>query len=121
MCREVDADLGQTLDLYPQMIDCCSYMFIESHCRSSGHDPGSVPYFWGDRSWNNFYGHSPPSADARRVVVSYKRKYVHKVLVKRLVTLAQEKSVVRSTDHLNMTIAVDWDVKPQTKQTKTCL
>ena len=26
-------------------------------------------------------------------------------------------SVVRSTDSLNMTIAVDWDVKPQTKQT----
>ena len=35
------------------------------------------------------------SADSRRVVVSYKRKYVHKVLVKRLVTLAQEKSVIR--------------------------
>ena len=30
-----------------------------------------------------------PSADLRRVVVSYKRKYVHKV------KLAQEKSVVR--------------------------
>ena len=27
--------------------------------------------------------------------------------------LAQEKSVVRLTDHLSMTIAVDWDVKPQ--------
>ena len=35
------------------------------------------------------------SADSRRVVVSYKRKYVHKVLVNRLVQLAQEKSVVR--------------------------
>ena len=32
-----------------------------------------------------------PSADSRRVVVSYKRKYVHKVLVNRLVKLAQEK------------------------------
>ena len=32
-----------------------------------------------------------PSADSRRVVVSYKRKYVHEVLVK----LAREKSVVR--------------------------
>ena len=42
----------------------------------------------------NFYGHSP-SADSRRVVVSYKRKYVHKVLVNRLVKLAQEKCVVR--------------------------
>ena len=36
-----------------------------------------------------------PSADSRRVVVSYKRKYMHKVLVNRLVKLAQEKSVVR--------------------------
>ena len=29
-----------------------------------------------------------PSADSRRVVVSYKRKYVHKVMVNRLVKLA---------------------------------
>ena len=36
-----------------------------------------------------------PSADSRRVVVSYKRKYVHKVLVNCLAKLAQEKSVVR--------------------------
>ena len=32
-----------------------------------------------------------PSADSRRVVVSYKRRYVHEVLVNRLVKLAQEK------------------------------
>ena len=31
-----------------------------------------------------------PSADSRRVVVSYKRNYVHGVLVNRLVKLAQE-------------------------------
>ena len=36
-----------------------------------------------------------PSADSRRVVVSYKQKYVHEVLVNCLVKLAQEKSVVR--------------------------
>ena len=36
-----------------------------------------------------------PSADLRWVVVSYKRKYVHEVLVNCLVMLAQEKSVVR--------------------------
>ena len=30
-------------------------------------------------------------ADSRRAVVSYKRKYVHKVLVNRFVKLAQEK------------------------------
>ena len=39
----------------------------------------------------NFYGYSPPSADLRRVVVSYKRKYVHKVLVNGLVKLSMEK------------------------------
>ena len=33
-----------------------------SDCRSRGRefDPGPVPYFCGDWSWNNFYGHSPP-------------------------------------------------------------
>ena len=36
-----------------------------------------------------------PSTDSKRVVVSYKRKYVHEVLVNWLVRLAQEKSVVR--------------------------
>ena len=39
-------------------------------------------------------GHSPPSTDSRRVVVSYKRLYVHKVLVKRLGKLARGKSMV---------------------------
>ena len=36
-----------------------------------------------------------PSADSRKVFVGYKRKYVHEVLVNRLVKLAQEKSLVR--------------------------
>ena len=36
-----------------------------------------------------------PSADSKMVVFSYKRKYVHKVLVNHLVKLAQEISVVR--------------------------
>ena len=35
------------------------------------------------------------SPDSRRVAVSYKRKYVHEVLVTCLVKLSQEKSVVR--------------------------
>ena len=35
-----------------------------------------------------------PSADSRRVDVSYKQKYVHEVLVNHLVMLAQEKFVV---------------------------
>ena len=46
-----------------------------------------------------------PSADSRRVVVSYKRKHVHKVQVNCL------------ADRPDMTIAVDWDVMHQTKQT----
>ena len=36
-----------------------------------------------------------PSADSSKVVVSYKLKYVHEILVSRLVKLAQEKSLVR--------------------------
>ena len=35
-----------------------------------------------------------PSADSRRVIVSYKRKYVQEGLVNCLVKLAQEKNVV---------------------------
>ena len=46
---------------------------------------------------------------------------MHEVLVNCLVKLAQEKSVVRLTDRPNMTIAVDWDVKHQTKQKQTKL
>ena len=58
-----------------------------------------------------------PSADSRRVVVSYKQKYVHEVLVNILAELAQENSVVRWSDCEcpDMTIAIDWDVKQQTK------
>ena len=55
-------------------------------------------------------------------VVSYKLKYVHEVLVNRLIKLAQKKKVVRWTDRPAMTIAVDCDIKQlnaQNKQTKT--
>ena len=41
---------------------------------------------------------------------------MHEVLINRLVKLGQEKSVVRITDGLNMTIAVDWDIMSQTKK-----
>ena len=37
---------------------------------------GSTPAD-GDWSWNIFYGHSLPSADSRRAVVSFWRKNVH--------------------------------------------
>ena len=68
----------------------CRYV---SDCKSWGRefDHGPVPYFRG-------IGHEIistaiflPSVDSRRVVVSYKRKYVHIVLVNRLVKLVQEK------------------------------
>ena len=36
-----------------------------------------------------------PSTDSRRVVASYKQKFMHVVLVNCIVKLAQEKSVVR--------------------------
>ena len=54
-----------------------------------------------------------PFTDLKRVFVSYKHKYVHKVLVNCLVKLAQETSVVRLSDRPDMTIAVDWDIKNQ--------
>ena len=54
-----------------------------------------------------------PSAYSRRIVGSYKRKYVHEVLVNSLVKLAQEKSDVMLTDHPNMTIAADQYVTQQ--------
>ena len=46
---------------------------------------------------------------------------MHEVLVNRLFKLAQEKSVVMWNDPLIMTIAVDWDVKQQIKQTNKSL
>ena len=39
--------------------------------------PRSATFFHGDWSWNIFYGHSLPSADSRRTVVSFWRKNVH--------------------------------------------
>ena len=37
----------------------------------------SATFFRGDWSWNIFYGHSLPSANSRRAVVSFWRKNVH--------------------------------------------
>ena len=41
----------------------------------------NFPGMRGVWSWNNFYGHSLPSTDWRKAVVSYWRKNVHQVLV----------------------------------------
>ena len=61
-------------------------------------------------------GRSLPTADSSKAIVSYWRKDVHFVLVNRLGSLHRN-SVVKRTDGLDMTIVVDWDVKPQIKQT----
>ena len=51
--------------------------------------------------------YTAPSADSRRAVVSYWRKYVHIVLVNRLGGLSlPRKSVVRLTDRPDMTLDV---------------
>ena len=58
----------------------------------------------------------PFSSLQRRIFVSYKQKYVHKILVNHFV----KKSVcIKYTDHPDMTIAVDWEVKNQTKPKRT--
>ena len=73
-------------------------------------DPGPVPYFRGDWLWNTFYCHSPPfrwiiqegllSATSESMCMKYWK-------VTCLFKLAQEKCVVRWTDHPVMTLAVD--------------
>ena len=83
-------------------------------------DPGvtsSIPAWWRliIKSFLRSFS-SLPLNHSRRIVVRYKRKYVHKVLVNCLFKLADEKSVVRWTDRLAITIAVDLGCKA-TKQT----
>ena len=38
---------------------------------------GSATFFHEDWSWDIFYGHSLPSADSRRAIVSFWQKNVH--------------------------------------------
>ena len=92
----------------------------ESDCRSRGRELnlGPVPYFLWDRLWIIRSFSSLLLNNSRRIVVSYKRKYVHEVLVNCLFKLAQEKSVVRWTDRPSMTIAVDLGRKTKNKQKK---
>ena len=90
----------------------------ESDCRSRS-QPGPIlswrlimKYFL--RSFSSL-----PLNHSRRIIVSYKRKYVHKYVywpVNCLFKLAQEKSVVWWTDRPGITIAVDLGRKA-TKQT----
>ena len=64
-----------------------------SDCRPRGHkfDPGPAPYFAKIDLEIISRAIFLPSADSRKVVVTYKGKYVHKVLVNCLVKLAHEK------------------------------
>ena len=58
-----------------------------------------------------------PTADSRRAVASYWRKYVHKVLVNHLGGLSlPRKSVVRLTDRPDMTLDVYRGHKTTTQQ-----
>ena len=63
-----------------------------------------------------FYCNDPPYSDLRKAVVGYKRKYMCTEYWLPLSLSLPRKSVVRLFDHFDMIIAVDWDVKPQTKQ-----
>ena len=51
-------------------------------------------FFCIDGSWNIFYGHSLPSGDSRREVVSYLWKNVHWVLVNHLIGLSLVRKIV---------------------------
>ena len=64
-----------------------------SDCRSRvcEFDPGPVPYFVEIDHEIISTTILLPSADSRKVVVSYMGNYVHKVLLNRLVKLSQEK------------------------------
>ena len=76
--------------------------------------------FWVNDEWRLcpdsviFHIQQVTQSHAMVQTISYKQKYVHEVLLNQLVKFAQ-KSVVRLTDRLEMTIAVDWDIKQQTK------
>ena len=81
--------------------------------RSQVGSSGPATFFCGSGSRNHFYGHSHPSTDSSRAVVSYWRKDVHIILVNCLVKSVQEKCGLRLTDSLNIIIVVHWDVKLQ--------
>ena len=82
---------------------------------------GFDPPVRGDWSWNNFYGHSLPTADSSRTLDSFWRKYVHWVLVNRLGLSLARKGVDKLTDRLDMTRVVDWDVKQHSNKKRMCL
>ena len=94
----------------------------ESDCRYRGceFDPGPVPYFCGDRSWNNFNCHSPPF---RWIIQEGLLSFTSESMCMKYWLTAcssspRKKSVVRWTDRPTMTLAVDLGRKA-TKQTNS--
>ena len=78
--------------------------------------PGPATFFRRDWSWNIFFGHSLPSADSRRAVVSFWRKNVHKyTLTAQRTKLAQEKCSWVNWPARHDLNSVDWAVN-QTNQ-----
>ena len=70
---------GQGITLFACWPRRLSWMRVRLETRRSWvrPQPRSATFFRGDWSWNTFYGHSLPSADSRRAVVSFWRKNVH--------------------------------------------
>ena len=91
----------------------CNGADCRPRCREFKSRPD--PILRGDWSWNVFYGWYPPSADFKKGCCQL-QTLVRAILVNRVVKFSQENNVVRLNDRLDMTIVVEWDVKPQTKQ-----
>ena len=76
--------LNMTYRIQPNYRTVCRPRWLSWMCRPTDDQEvlGSTPaevgnIFRRDWSWNIFYGHSLPSADSRRAVVSFWRKNVH--------------------------------------------
>ena len=69
---------------FPVYITCVVAGYRRSWVRFSS----PAPFFRWDWSWNRFHGHSLPSVNSKRTVVSYWRNNVHRILVNRLVGLS---------------------------------
>ena len=83
-------------------------VFMRSRIGSSG----PATFLCGDESRNQFYGHSLPSTDSSRAVVSYWRKDVYIIPVNCLgLSLSTKKCGLRLTDYLDIILVVHWDIK----------
>ena len=81
----------------------------DSRSRGSEFDPGPVPYFRGDWSWNDFYGHSPPFC---WFIQEGLLSVTSESLCTNLFKPAQEKVLLGE-----LTMLLTWDVKQQNKNT----